>query len=528
MGCVNLFLQMTNFNERRVDRISRFVENLVLWEGRFAGRRFRLRPFQRDIIRGIYGPADADGNPLVQRALIWLPRGVGKTTLASALSDAHFLGPEAEAGGQVVIAATDRDTAGIAFNHSWQMIKRDPFLAERVDPLESRKLLRHPGTGGSLQAIASESYSSYGLSCSLFLADEVHAWKPTEAQRLWNAVTDSMVKREFPLTIMISTAGYGDAGLAYDLWEESKQIASGERNDPRTFVYMRSLPNDADWEQRETWQGFHPGIQSEMVNVGYMMGLVDAAKGDPVKTAALLQFHGNVWQQGSSNPWIDIRMYDNADDKRDDLSGRACWMGVDLSATTDLTAVAMVFPDHDADGTRRWDVLAHFWLPADAIQRKAEIDRADYLRWAQAGWLTLTEGNVIDHRAVFDWIIAQAAIYDVREVGIDRALATWLNTQLLEKHIPVVQFGQGFLSMAAPVREIKRSIMSGSFRHGGNPVLRMCFANVTARTDDAENEKFIKGRATGRIDGAVAAAIGIGRAMGNENEPVKSFGFSFI
>lgn len=202
----------------RADRVCRFVNRLRLWEGRFAGRPFHLHDFQRALVRRIYGPATDDGRRLVRMACIWIPRGNAMTTLASALALAHFMGPEAEAGGQVIQAAADRENAGIAFKHSWEMVKQDDALLQRVSPIESRKVLNHTKTSSILKAISSEAYSKHGMNASFFLADEVHSWPLVEGRKLFKVVTDSMVKREQPLTIVISTAGEGQGGLAFDLW----------------------------------------------------------------------------------------------------------------------------------------------------------------------------------------------------------------------------------------------------------------------------------------------------------------------
>ena len=177
-----------------------------------------------------------------------------------------------------------------------------------------------------------------------------------------------------------------------------------------------------------------------------------------------------------------------------------------------------IFPG-DGDGGKVYDVLPMFFLPEAGLARKAERDRADYVKWRDAGFLTLTEGNVVDHGAIVEHIVALGERYAVQEVAIDRWNSTAVNVRLQEEGFTVNQFGQGFASMAAPVKELKRAILSGAFRHGGNPVLRMCFGNVTVETDAAENEKFTKERARGRIDGAVASAMAIGRIIANEEGP---------
>ena len=507
----------------RADRICRFIRRLRLWEGRFAGQQFNLHPFQESIVRRIYGPSAPDGRRLVRRACIWIPRGNAKTTLASALALAHFMGPEAEAGGQVIQAAADRENAGIAFKHSWEMVKQDAALYRRVAPIESRKMLNHPGTASVLKAVSSEAYSKHGMNCSFFLADEVHAWPPADARNLFTVIADSMVKREEPLTVVISTAGEGVGGLAWDLWDYSHRVARGEIDDPTFAPIIFAAPPDADWRDEEAWRAANPAIDAGFCSIEELRIKARRIEHFPADVAAFKRFHLNQWQEGVAEPWIALELYDQAEPATPEaeLVGRPCWIGVDLSSVEDLTAVVAVFPDH-REGERCYDVLATFFLPRDNLARKAEADRADYLRWAQDGVLKLTEGNVVDHAAIVQHVIDLGERFGVAEVAIDRWNSTAVNVQLQEAGFTVTQFGQGFASMAAPVKEMKRAILARQFRHGGNPILRMNFANAVAETDAAENEKLTKGasKTRGRIDGAVAAAMAIGRIMAGEEGPL--------
>lgn len=505
----------------RAERICRFVHRLRLWEGRFAGEPFKLHPFQEAMIRRIYGPTTEDGRRQVTLACVWIPRGNAKTTLASALGLAHFMGPEAEAGGQVIMAAADRENAGIAFKHSWEMVKQDGQLLKRVRPVESRKLLIHPGTVSELKAISTEAYSKHGMNVSFFLADEVHAWPPVEARKLFNTIRDSMVKREQPLTVVISTAGEGTGGLAWDLWDYSHRVASGEIEDPTFAPIILAADPEDDWRDEAAWRKANPALDAGFLSLDELRTKVRRIQHFPAEVAGFKRFHLNQWQEGAAEPWLSLELYDAAEDMtpEPDLVGRPCWLGVDLSSVEDLTAVVAVFlAEDDADG-RRYDVLPMFFLPEANLARKAERDRADYVRWAEEGLLTLTPGNVVDYDSILDHISELGEAYSVQEVAIDRWNSTAVTTRLQEDGFTVAQFGQGFASMAAPVRELKRAILSGHFRHGGNPMLRMCFANVVADTDPAENQKFTKERARGRIDGAVAAAMGVGRILANEVTP---------
>ena len=506
----------------RASRVSRFIRRLTLWEGDLAGRAFHLHPFQEAIIRRIYGPTAEDGGRLVRTAAVWIPRGNAKTTLAAGLGLAHFMGPEAEAGGQAIMAAADRENAGIAFRCSHQFVLQDDALAARVRPVESQKRLTHPGTKSILKAISTEAYSKHGLNVSFFLADEVHSWPAEQGKELFRVVTDSMVKRRHPLTVIISTAGSGQGGLGWDLWRYSLDVASGKIIDPTFAPIIFAADPAADWRDEDAWRLANPALDAGFLSLDQLRTKATRFEHFPAEIAGFRRFHLNHWQEGAAEPWLPLDVYDKAEPATpaEALQGRPCWVGIDLSSTQDLTAVVAVFPDGEPEA-RRYDVVARFFLPAAGLERKAEADRADYVRWAEEGHLTVTEGNVVDHAAVWDAVNELGRLYDVREVAIDRWNAAATVTRLQADGFTVAEFGQGFASMAAPVKELKRAILSGHFRHGADPLLRLCFGNVVAETDPAENEKFTKapGKSRGRIDGAVASAMAIGRAMAGEGGP---------
>lgn len=519
----------------RADRICRFVRNLSLWEGDFAGQAFHLHPFQEALIRRIYGPSNEDGSRAVRMACIWIPRGNAKTTLAAALALAHFMGPEAEAGGQVVMAAADRENAGIAFNAAHQFILQEEALSSRIRAVESRKTLGHPKTKSTLKAISSEAYSKHGLNVSFFLADEIHAWPTGEGRKLFKTVTDSMVKRSNPLSVVITTAGEGTGGLAWDMWKYSHKVASGEIEDPSFAPIILAAGPEEDWRSEDAWRAANPAIDAGFLSMTELRTKARRIEHFPSEIADFKRFHLNQWQEGAAEPWLALEVYDRAEPMTPvaALEGRTCWVGVDLSSVEDLTAVVAVFPDGEGEA-RRYDVLPMFFLPEANIALKGEKDRADYGRWAKEGFLTLTPGNVVDQSAIVDYVASLGERYGVQEVAIDRWNSTAVNTALQEQGFTINQFGQGMVSMAAPVKELKRAILSGFFRHGGNPLLRMCFGNVVAERDAAENEKFTKAKSKerGRIDGAVAAAMAVGRIMAGETTASpyegRESGFQFI
>lgn len=501
----------------RAARIARFIKMLTLWEGDFAGERFYLHPFQRAILNRIYGPVDANGRRIIRQAAIWIPRGNAKTTLASALALTHFMGPEAEPGGQIICAAADRGNAGIAFNSAFQFTQQDPVLKGKVRPVESQKFMTHPGTNSILRAISTEAYSKHGMNVSLFIADEIHVWPPTEARKLFGVVSDSMVKRSEPLTIVISTAGEGDSGLAYDLWEYSHKVALGEIDDPSFAPIIFETEPGVDWLDERIWRDANPGIDAGFVFIEELRNKSRKAAHFPSMVVDFKRYHLNMWAEGAASPRINIDVYDGAEPARtaEELLGCGCYIGIDLSSIEDLTAVVALFPDAERKGC---DVLSHFFLPEDSIQAKSDKDQTAYLRYVDEGRLTLTPGNRIDQRAVKRYVADLHQKYSVLGCGIDRWNSTAFVNDLSDDGIEVVEYGQGMMSMAGPVREIISMILGHEFRHGGNGLLRSCFANAVTVMDDAGNEKFTKAKSRGRIDGAVASAIAVGLWLKREEE----------
>jgi phage terminase large subunit-like protein len=510
----------------RAKKICQFVSRLKIWEGDFAGENFKINPYQEAIIKRIYGPNNSDGSRLTRIVNIWIPRGNAKTTLVAALGLAHFMGPEAEAGGQVIMAAADRGNAGIAFNHGYQMVNSDKVLSDRVNPIVSQKEMHHLKTKSLFKAISTESYSKHGLNVSFFLADEIHAWPPTEARKLWKVITDSMGKRNNPLSIVISTAGEGMGGLAREMWDYSHQVVKGEIVDPTFAPIIFEAKEDCDWKDEKNWYEANPVLTSNFGGslLKELRNKVNRVQYFPAEVVDFKRFHLNLWVDGSSTPWIEMETYDACEERLsfEELKGKDCYVGVDLSSVEDLTAVVAVFSDEDED-ERGFDVLPMFFLPEESLLKKADRDKASYVKWVEEGYLKVTPGNRIDQNFIHNYCMELTKLYNVKEFAVDRWNATAFVTNLQDANQEVVEFGQGFVSMAGPVKEIKSTILSGKFRHGNNPVLRMCFTNVVTEKDSAENEKFTKAKARGRIDGCVGAAMGIGRILSAEQEALNVY-----
>ncbi len=219
--------------------------------------------------------------------------------------------------------------------------------------------------------------------------------------------------------------------------------------------------------------------------------------------------------------WLSLEAWDACGGGTIDassLADRCCWAGLDLSTTTDISALVLLFRDPDGGVT----LLPWFWIPGDNTRKREHRDRVPYETWARQGLLETTPGNVIDYDRIRAQINALGKRFCIREIAIDRWNATQLALQLQGDGFEVVAFGQGFKDMSAPTKEWEKLVLCGRLRHGGHPVLRWMAGNVAVETDAAGNLKPSKKRSTERIDGIVAGIMGLARAQ-LDHEPASVY-----
>jgi phage terminase large subunit-like protein len=513
------------------DRAVRFIRNLRLHEGKRAGQPFPLDAWQERIIRRIYGDTDERGLRKIRTVFMLLPRGNGKTTLGAALGLLHLFGPAHEAGGQCICAAADREQASIAFRTALRMVQQDAHLTRITRARESQKQLEHPKSGSIYRAISHEAYTKHGLSVSFLLADEIHAWPSRE---LWEVLTTSMGKREEPLSLVITTAGKGVNTLAFELYDYARKVDAGLVDDPTFLPILFEPEPGADWRDEDLWRRVNPALASGFRSLEEMRVSARQAAEVPAQRVAFQQLYLNLWQDGAPDPAFDLSIWDECSDSAlsiTDFLGEPCWVGVDLSKTTDLTAVSACFIDDHG----RFVVFPFAFAPRENIARRASRDRVPYDRWAAEGHLTATAGDVVDLDVVEAKVRELHERFSVQEVCFDPWQARKMMTALLEDGIPAVELRQNFGGMSGPVKDFERALLSRKIRHAGHPVLRWCVGNLVLAEDAAGNVRPNKSRSTERIDLAVATIMALGRAAAGgagpsvyENAEARPGGLLFV
>ena len=196
---------------------------------------------------------------------------------------------------------------------------------------------------------------------------------------------------------------------------------------------------------------------------------------------------------------------------RDCLTGKKCFGGLDLSTTTDLTALTLLFPPQE--GLEHWVALFWTWRPEEGVVEAEQRDHVPYRDWARAEFLTLCPGDMVDFSMVEETVAWCANVFDLDTLGVDPYLSRTITQRLMAAGVNVVEIPQTIKELSPAMKELERLLRAHALLHEHNTAARWCFGNVRCYVDGNENLKPMKNRSTGRIDMTVAWIIAMATAM---------------
>lgn len=509
------------FDREAVARtIGFFRDVLVLNGGEYEGVPYEPLGWQSFILGSLFGWKGPDGYRRFRVAYIETGKGSGKSPMAAGIG-LYGMMADGEARSEVYAAATKKDQAMILFRDAVAMVDQSPQLTRRIHKSgvgANAWNLAYLQQGSFFRPISADDGQS-GPRPHIALLDEIHEHRNGNVVEMLRAGTKS---RRQALIVMITNSGASKQSYCWERHDQAVKVAAGQIEDDALFSYVCALDDGDDpMKDEKCWEKANPSLSNGLPGVKYIREQVREARGMPGKESIVRRLNFCQWVEAEA-PWIGSDVWFSAQDKDFDpngLLGRRCWGGLDLSSTQDLTALALLFEPSDADP--QWRLVVHFWLPNDGLHDKADRDRVPYIVWRDAGYLHTTPGRAIDLLYVATQAAEIASLYDLQSIGYDRWQIEGFK-QLLGREgisLPLEPFGQGFKDMSPALNEFERLLISGHLRHGGNPVMTWCAANAVTVSDPAGNRKVSKEKATGRIDGIVAAIMAAGgAAVGHEED----------
>ena len=480
-----------------------FSECLKLTSGPKAGQPFHLNQWQADFVATLYGWKRDDGRRRYKEALFFVPRKNGKTETAAGIA-LYALCCDKEQKPEVYSAAGSIDQASRVYEPAAIMVQNSEMLQSRLHCIENKKRIVFRQANGYYVALSSEASTSHGKNPSTVLFDELHT-QPN--RKLYDGLKSGMGARWQPLFINLTTAGYDRNSICWEMWDFAVKVRDGIITDPHFLPMLYQFEEGEDWESEDVWRRVNPNL-GHSISVEFLREEYKRALDIPSYENTFRNWYLNQWTEQAAR-WIPMHTWDACSvDSSVILDGEQCWAGLDLSSTTDLTALVLAFPRDDCV-----HLLPFFWIPEDTARKAAQRDKVPYPLWHSQGHIRYTPGNVVRQDFVLRDIVELYDKYNIREIAIDPWNAKPLTLQLLDNGLNVVEFRQGYGTMSGAAKEFETLVLGGKLIHNNHPVLRWNASNAAITYDASGNIKPAKDVSTGRIDGIVASVMAVGRTV---------------
>jgi len=504
------------FNRKKAENGCRFFPDLLRHsKGKWRGQAFKLEPWQAFLIWNIFGWYNADGTRRFNTCLLMVARKNGKTPLAAGVG-LKMMVADGVAGAEVYVCATKwKQAYDTTFVAAKNMVNKSPDLLDEIEVyttnMHSEELL------AKFEPLASGADTHDGLAPYCGVLEEYHAHPTAE---LYDIIEDGMGSWENPMIFIPTTAGYNKQGPCYRMRDLAIKILNGVLEQDNFFALIYELDEDDDWEDSTNWAKANPSMEAIDTLPAYLDKRYKGVKNDPSKLVSFLTKNLNDWTD-SSEVWIEDKRWMQCDQavSYDAMASRECYAALDLSSTTDITCLFLLFFDETG-----FDLLPYFFVPELSAKQRVKKDNVPYDLWIRQGYIEETPGDVIDYdyirRRVSGYYVEDGTVkhdenciadhVQIKRIEYDRWNSSQLVNDLVADGLEMSPFGQGFGSMSAPTKEFKKIVLKAQVRHGGNPVLRWMISNVEIKKDAAGNEKIDKAASSEKVDGPVAGVMALG------------------
>lgn len=474
-------------------------------KGNQPGKPFLLEPWQVFVVCSIFGWKRADGTRRFRRAHVELARKNGKTTLAAGIG-LYMLTMDDEPGAEIFSAATKRDQAKLCWTEARNMVKATPSLARRIVVSEARSNLAYPAANAKFEPMGRDADTADGPNPHCGIIDELHAHPNRD---MVDVLETGVGARLQPLILIITTAGYNQAGIWFEKRTYAIRVVEEVVTDDELFCFIATLDDDDDWRDEAVWPKANPNLDVSVYRDTLRSACREAIE-SPEKQPAFLTKQLNV-PTNAARRWIDvITEWDPCNAEPQISNGDSCFVGIDMASTIDLSAVIALFP---RDGGV-YDVACRFWRPEESVEEAEKRDRVPYRLWAQQGFLELVSGSMMDPAEIADDILDWTSKWQVQEFPFDRYNAASVGARIEGAGGTPVAMAQGPVTYSGPCHTFKGLLKSRRLRHGGHPILRWMAGQVMVKTMANDALQPWKPEGSGiRDDGITALLMALARAM---------------
>lgn len=495
------------FDRSAAERALEFKQLFPHAKGKWAktGETILLQPWQCFFWANVFGwKVRKTKRRRYRRALLFVPRKNGKS-LDAATTGLYMLAADGEHGAEIYSGATTEEQAWQVFRPAKILAAAVPDFVDHFGVGVNASNINIVDTNSRFEAVIGNPGDGGSPSCAII--DEYHEHDNDD---LFDTMETGMLAREQPLLVVITTAGVNLAGPCYLLQLDLQKSLEGVIEQTDTFGMIYTIDKDDDWKDINSLKKANPNF-GVSVDADILLSRLQTAIGNARKQAVFKTKHLNVWV-GARNVFFNIERWNQSCNKLlhpNLFEENRCWIGLDLSSKVDIAALRIVFEL----GENRYASFGKYYLPEAAIENGVNDH---YAGWMRDGWLTITDGEIIDFNVIKEDIIDLCTVFDVEEVCYDPFQATKLVTELMDEGIPVVEIRPTVLNFSEPMKEMDGLIRSKKILHNGDPVYTWMLSNTVAKVDAKDNVYPRKERAENKIDGVISEIMVFNRILSED------------
>ena len=491
------------FNEAAAERLFDWMRLFKHRKGVLAGQYIDPHITQKFIFGNVYGWIHRDTGYRRFTKVYWQ---VGRKNVKSqSLScvGSYELMAFGENASEVYCAATKTKQAKIVWSETESMLNNCPDLKGKFKVAYGE--IVHLKTESIMTALSQEDKKSGdGFNPQCGIIDEYHAHSSSE---MYDIIDSGMGARAQPLILIITTAGFN---LSYPCYSVEYHLVikilnpNIDFNADNYFVMINEMDTDDegnmidDVTDEKSWLKANPILCSYPEGIKYVRERMQLAQEQPEKMRDFLTKNMNIWINQRANGYMNMDKWAACKGVIPDLTGKECYIGIDMSSKIDLTSVGFDIPLDDDN----FIVLSHSFMPADTIAAKRNTDKVPYDLWIKQGWITVIPGAVVDYRFVHKYIreeIDQRGLIP-KESCFDPWSAQAIANDMMDDGFECIEVIQGMKTLSEPTKSFRESVYQGKLLHEGDPVLGWAISNAVTRQDDKENIQLDKSKSIERID----------------------------
>lgn len=470
------------FDAKKANKAIKFIENFCHHsEGR--SDLLKLELWQKAIVSAIFGIVDAGGFRQFREVFIMVARKNGKTLFAAAII-AYMTYLDGEYGAKAYCLAPKLEQADLVYDAFYQIVQSDDELDEMAKKRRSDIYIEQTNT--SIRRLAFNSKKSDGFNPHLAVCDEIEAWPGEQGLKQYEVMKSALGARKQPLILSISTAGYINDGIFDELVKRATAFLKGNSDEMRLLPFLYMIDDVEKWDDIEEIKKANPNL-GVSVSVEFYIEEIKIARLSLSKKAEFLCKYCNI-KQNSSVAWLDFGDVEQACGAAltlDDFRGCYCVAGIDLSRTTDLTAVSIVI---ERDG--KFYIFTQFFMPRDRLEQATEEENVPYGIFEKQGVLTVSGDHFVNYRDVYNWFVMLLKVYKIKPlyVGYDRYSAQYLIQDLQNSGFHTDDVFQG-TNLSPLLDEFEGKLKDGSVRIGNNNLLKSHLLNVAVQINSGDGRK---------------------------------------